>query len=230
MNSDHDRIPPSESAGEALPCLACGNTATRTMDVAPRRAHRALCAAAALFALLLAALLSFARAAELPGDSVYHLDAALTDQDGRAFAFADAAGRPRVVSMFYSSCQFVCPMIVDTLKKTERALPEADRAKVDVLLVSLDPERDTTAALKKMAVQRRIDAANWRLAHTDKAAVRRIAAVLGVQYKQLDDGDFSHSSALVLLDAQGRIVARSEKLGDADPEFVAAIRRTLGGG
>lgn len=230
MNPARDRIPLSESAGEALPCLACGNATACATDAAPRRAHRALRAVAALFALLLVTLLSFARAAELPGDSVYHLDATLTDQDGRAFAFADAAGRPRVVSMFYTSCQFVCPMIVDTLKKTERALPEADRVKLDVLLVSLDPERDTTAALKRTAGQRRIDAANWRLARTDKAAVRRIAAVLGVQYKQLDDGEFSHSSALVLLDAQGRIVARTEKLGDADPEFVAAIRKALAGG
>ena len=57
--------------------------------------------------------------------------------------------------------------------------------------------------------------------------VRRIAAVLGVQYKRLDDGEFSHSSALVLLDAQGRVLARSEKLGEADPEFVGAVQRAL---
>jgi protein SCO1/2 len=168
-----------------------------------------------------------ATGAALPGDSAYQLAVPLVDQDGKGLQFADGRGRPRVVSMFYTSCKFICPLIIDTVLKTERALPEADRARFDVLLVSLDPDRDTPAALKQVADKRRLDTARWRLARTDKAHVRRLAAVLGIQYKQLEDGEFSHSSALVLLDADGRIVARTEKLGAADPEFVAAVARTL---
>lgn len=189
-----------------------------------------------LCALLLAAAppLPLARGAAatpatLPGDSVYHLDVALTDQDGNALRFGDG-GRPRLVSLFYSSCQFVCPLIIDTLKKTERELPEVDRARLDVLLVSIDPERDTSAALKRTAEQHGVDVPRWRLARTAKPDVRRLAAVLGVQYKPLADGEFSHSSVLILLDERGRIAARSSKLGEADPEFVAAIRRTLAPG
>lgn len=168
-----------------------------------------------------------ATAASLPGDSLYHLAVPLVDQDGRGVQFTDGRGRPRVVSMFYTSCKFVCPLIIDTVLKTERALPEADRAKLDVLLVSLDPERDTPAALKQITDKRHLDTPRWRLARTDKSHVRRLAAVLGIQYKQLEDNEFSHSSVLVLIDAQGRIVARTEKLGAADPEFVAAVARTL---
>ena len=166
-------------------------------------------------------------AASLPGDSAYQLSVPLVDQDGKGLQFADGRGRPRVVSMFYTSCKFVCPLIIDSVRKTEHALPEADRAKFDVLLVSLDPNRDTPPALKQVADKRHLDTPRWRLARTDKSHVRRLAAVLGVQYKQLEDGEFSHSSVLVLLDAQGRIVARTEKLGAADPEFVAALARTL---
>jgi protein SCO1/2 len=167
------------------------------------------------------------RAADLPGDSVYHLDVPLVDQDGIGFKFADGHGKPRVVSMFYTSCKYVCPLIIDTLLKTERALPEADRGKLQVLLVSIDPDKDTPDALKRVADKRHLDTPRWRLARTDKAHVRRLAAVLGIQYRQLEDREFSHSSALVLLDAQGRIVARSDRLGEADPEFVAAAGRTI---
>ena len=49
-------------------------------------------------------------AGELPGDSVYRLDAALSDQDGKAFALADLRGTPVLASMFYTSCDMVCPM------------------------------------------------------------------------------------------------------------------------
>src|SRR5690606_2192941 len=129
---------------------------------------------------------------------------------GNAFGFTDGRGRARVVSMFYTSCKFICPLIIDTLHKTERALPESMRGKIDVLLVSLDPERDTPEALRRTADQRKVDTPRWRLALTDKTHVRQLAALLGIQYKQLEDGEFSHASVLVLLDAQGRIVARSD--------------------
>ena len=167
------------------------------------------------------------QATDLPGDSVYHLDVPLVDQDGTALQFADGRSKPRVVSMFYTSCKYVCPLIIDTVLKTERALPEAERGKLDVLLVSIDPDRDTPDALKRVADKRHLDTPRWRLARTDKTHVRRLAAVLGIQYKQLEDREFSHSSALVLLDAQGRIVARSDRLGEADAEFVAAAGRVI---
>jgi protein SCO1/2 len=166
--------------------------------------------------------------AQLPGDSIYHLDAALTDQDGRALHFVDGRGKPRLISMFYSSCPYMCPLIIDTIRKTERALPEPDRKRVEVLLISLDAERDTPATLKSMAEKRHIDTPRWTLAHASAVDVRRIAAVLGVQYRQLQDREFSHTSVLVLLDDEGRIVARTDKLGESDADFVAAMTRVFG--
>ena len=100
-------------------------------------------------------------------------------------------------------------------------------ARLDVLLVSFDPDNDTPAALKSITDKRHLDTPRCRLARAEATDVRRIAAVLGIQYRQLRNHEFSHSSVLVLLDAQGRIVARSDRLGEADPEFVAAVQRVL---
>ena len=58
--------------------------------------------------------------------------------------------------------------------------------------------------------------------------MRAIAGVLGVRYRQLANGEFNHSSELILLDADGRILARSDKVGSVpDPAFVAQVRRAL---
>ena len=58
--------------------------------------------------------------------------------------------------------------------------------------------------------------------------VRAIAGVLGVRYRVLADGEFNHTGVLVLLDADGRIVARSSKTGGAvDPLFMDRIRAAL---
>ncbi len=179
-----------------------------------------------LFLLVVPAAAAFALS-EPPADSLYQLKFELVNQDGRDFALGDRAGKPQLVSMFYTSCPFVCPLVIDTLKRTQNELSAAERARLDVLLVSFDPERDTPAKLKETFEQRKLDAATWTLARTDERNVRKLAAALGVQYRELENGEINHSVALVLLDAQGRIVAQTDKYGAVDPDFVAALHKGL---
>ena len=166
----------------------------------------------------------------LPDASVYQLDLPLTAQDGTTRDWETLRGTPRLVSMFYTSCQYICPLIVDSGKAVERALTPAQRDRLGIVLVSMDPARDTAAALRKVAVERKLDPDRWLLAAPRQADVRRVAGVLGIRYRALADGEFNHTSELVLLDADGRIVARTDQVGTRpDPEFVAAVRALLGG-
>ena len=169
-----------------------------------------------------------AQQAPLPPDSVLQLDAGFSDQSGREFRLAETRGRVQLVAMFYTSCKYVCPLIIDSAKGVEHALDESERARLAVLLVSLDPARDDTAALRSVADKRRLDPARWTLARTDEGNVRKLAALLGVRYRALVDGEFNHTSALVLLDAEGRKLASSARLGPVpDPEFLVAVRAAL---
>ena len=185
-------------------------------------------AALALLAALGWAAHASAAESALPGDSVYRLADVYTDQDGHAFRLADGRGQVRLATMFYTSCRYFCPLIIDSAKGVEHALTPAERARLSFLLVSLDPDRDDPAALKRIATKRRLDPARWTLARTEAAGVRRTAAVLGIRYRALADGEFNHSSALVLLDSEGRLLARTERLGAVpDPAFLAAVRAAL---
>ena len=168
-----------------------------------------------------------ARAGEPPTDSVYRLDVPLVDQDGNGQHLADRRGKPLVVGMFYTSCHNVCPLIVDTMLATERALASNGSDGVDVLFVSFDAARDDPVALRRTADSRKLDAHRWTLARTEPADVRKLAAVLGIQYRELEDGEFNHSSALILLDGEGRISTRTERIGTIDPAFVEAITKAL---
>ena len=68
----------------------------------------------------------------------------------------------------------------------------------------------------------------WTLARTDEKGVRTLAALLGVRFRVLSDGEFNHTSALILLDAEGRVIARTETLGNKpDPVFLAAVKKTV---
>ena len=165
-------------------------------------------------------------ATALPGDSVYQLPLPLTDQDGRRADWRARRGRPQLVSMFYTSCQYICPLIVESGKAVDRQLTPAQRQRLGVVLISMDPQRDDAAALKKVALERKVDTRRWTLAAPPAGDVRAVAGVLGIRYRQLADGEFNHTSALVLLDADGRVLARTERMGSQpDPEFVAAVRK-----
>jgi len=175
--------------------------------------------------LLVCSLPALAGSPPLPGDSLYQLPLQLTDQDGHHFEWRALHGKPRVVSMFYTSCPFICPLIVDAGKTIERNLTPAQQQRVGIVLISMDPANDTPAALHKVVVERKLDTTRWTLATPPSKDVRAVAGILQIRYRQLADGSFNHSTALVLLDAEGRELARTEQVGSvADPAFLAAVR------
>ena len=170
------------------------------------------------------ALLLALAVASVPADSLYQLQVPLTAQSGQATTLDRYAGGPVLVTMFYGSCPHVCPMLIATIQRLERELSEANRGRLRVLMVSLDPQRDTPAKLTEVAQRHRVDLARWTLARAEAADVRRLAAALNIQYRRLPDGDFSHSTVITLLDAQGRLQKQTASLLRLDPEFAAALK------
>jgi protein SCO1/2 len=167
--------------------------------------------------------------AATPGDSVYQLQAPLEDQAGATTTLDRYRGAPVIVSMFYGSCPHVCPMLISTIQRYERELPEAQRSRLRVLMVSIDPQRDTPAHLTEVAGRHRVDLQRWTLARTDAASVRKLAAVLNVQYRALPDGEFNHSTVITLLDAEGRPLRATSSMLRPDADFGAALRAATGG-
>jgi protein SCO1/2 len=179
--------------------------------------------------LIVLTLLAGSAVAAVPPDSLFHVNPKLETADGRETTFAATGGRVQIVTMFYASCPMACPMIIGTLRNIDKALPVAERRNLGVLMVSIDPQGDSPAALKALAAEHRISDPRWTLARTTASDTRALAAALGIQYRALGNGDFDHSSTMVLLDAEGRVLARSSKLGVPEPGFLDAIRKATGG-
>lgn len=138
-------------------------------------------------------------------NSIYQLDARFTDDSGRAFTLGDLRGRPVVINLFFASCGYACPLLVTNMQAIRGQLPAAVRDRAVFVLVSFDVARDTPEALARYRAQRQLDG-SWKLLHGDDAAVRELAALLGVKYKQEADGAFSHSNILTILNPEGEIV------------------------
>ena len=178
-----------------------------------------------LFCVVFAVLPALQAAADAPGDSLYQLQVPLQSQAGEAIGFDRWRGQPVLVSMFYASCGFVCPTLIRNVQRLEEQLAPPARARLRVLMITLDPERDTPAALATLAAEHHADLARWNFARAGAGDVRKLAALLGIQYRQLPSGDFNHATVITLLDGEGRMVARTETIGKPGEEFVAALRR-----
>lgn len=180
-----------------------------------------------LVAALLLGLATAGSAGPWPGDSLYQLPLPLTAQDGAAATLDRYAGHPVLVTLFYSRCDYACPVLLRSLQRIERGLAAADRSRLRLLLVSLDDEHETAASLAALAQRHGLDLSRWSLALTDAGSVRQLAAALDIPYRKLADGGYSHASTVVLLDREGRIIARSSRPQDPEPEFGAALAALL---
>jgi len=163
----------------------------------------------------------------LPPSSVYHLQASVEDQFGEITALDRYKGQPVLVTMFYTSCPHVCPLLISTIKLTESKLSAEERADLRVLTISIDPERDTPEKLRETLERHSVDNSRWSMTRSQPGDVRTIAGVFGVRYKQLPDGEFNHTTRIILLDRKGVQVASTEQLGRHDAAFLEAIKASL---
>lgn len=165
-------------------------------------------------------------AEEFPSDSIYRLNIKLTTQDGHTALLPAFAKHVRIVTMLYTSCSYVCPMTVQSIKDLEAALGPQERARLKILLVSIDPQRDGVNTLAAFATKHQLDLARWSLARATTGDVRKLAATLGVQYRQLANKEFNHSTVLALISPEGRIIAKANS-DDITANFSDALRKVL---
>ena len=168
-----------------------------------------------------------AAGAPLPRDSIYALTLPLERADGVTTPFASFRGHPLLLAMFYSQCNSACPLLVERVRSLVEALPLAQRERLSILLVSLDPSHDTPAALVAFAEQHRIVGDRWTLARASANDTRALATVLGIRYRNNSDGSITHSAPIALFDADGVLVTRTTQLAAPDADFEAALHRAL---
>lgn len=150
-------------------------------------------------------------------------EVALVDQHRERVSLARFLGRPVVVTFVFAHCQTLCPLIVDTLK---RAAPPGPGA--EVLLVSLDPWRDTPGSLPGIA-ERWALPANFRILSSRAAdEVLAVAGAYGVPFERdAVSGDITHPGLVFLIDPQGRL---AYTLNSPSPAWVREALQRVGGG
>jgi protein SCO1/2 len=131
----------------------------------------------------------------------------LTDQNGKTITDQDLKGRPFLVFFGFTHCPEVCPTALFDISEVFNALGK-DADKVNALFITVDPERDTPAALKDY-----LSSFNPRLIGVggDADALAAVAKEYRVYYKKvpLKDGDYTmdHTAIVYLMDKGGKFVS-----------------------
>jgi protein SCO1/2 len=149
-------------------------------------------------------------------------DFRLVDTAGREFTRAQLRGAPTLVFFGFTHCPDVCPM---TLLKLAQIRKSAAVAGLRVLFVSVDPQRDTPAALGLYV--HAFDPSFEGLTG-DPKTINALAANFGVAVNRVElaGGDYTmdHSAVVFLLDSSARIAAIFTPPFDA-ATFAADLRR-----
>ena len=161
----------------------------------------------------------------IPAESIYMVSDTFQTQDNKSVTLASFAGKPTVVGMIFTHCDYACPRLTADMKNMEEKLKEDD-GKVNFLLVSFDSKRDTAAQLKKFASGLQLSK-NFTLLHGSEEAVRTLSVLLNVQFEKDAEGNFSHSNIISVLDKNGTLRFQKEGLDANHEETINTLHQIL---
>ncbi len=149
--------------------------------------------------------------------------------DGRDVTDVEFRGRWMLVYFGYTRCPDACPTALQDMANALDTLGAADRSKVALLFITIDPERDTPAAVQDYVTA--FNAPITGLSGTPEQ-IAAVAKEYRVYYaKHPKDGgeyDMDHSSIIYVMDPRGRFVANFTH--ETAPDVIAAKLRSLIGG
>lgn len=129
----------------------------------------------------------------------------LRDTAGQPFDLAALRGRPVVVSLVYTACSHVCPMIT---RHVDRAVRVARDALGDdafaVVTLGFDWANDTPERMRLYGREHGVGDEGWHLLSGDRHSVEAVTAALGFLYTPSAAG-FDHLAQTTILDADGRV-------------------------
>ncbi len=148
-------------------------------------------------------------------------DIELVDQDGKPVKLLDAyRGKVMVVFFGFTQCPDVCPTTMAELAQVREKLDPEQRDQLQVIMISIDPQRDTPPVIKQYVSA--FDSSFVGLTGSDEQ-IAKVAGSFKAYYKKVDSGQsytMEHSSGLYVLDKEGE--SRLLVKPNTPPEDIAA--------
>jgi len=153
----------------------------------------------------------------------------LLDVDGKTVTKSDLLGKPWVVSFIFTRCVGTCPAITASVRKLAAQTKEVD---VRFVSISVDPNYDTPAILKKYAAEHGAEKSRWLFLTGDQRAIYQLIyksfklPVKEITGESRQPGfEVLHSNFVLHVNATGRVVQKYD--GTKEAEMVRLRRKLM---
>lgn len=152
-------------------------------------------------------------------ESIFNLTSDWENQNGDTVQLKVVAGKPTILSMIYTHCEYSCPLITADMKELHSLIPDKRKDQVNFLIVSIDPIHDRPDTLSRFMKKEEMDEKYWTMLTGTETKIRELAAVLGFKYKKSSLMDYAHSNLITVLNPKGEIVQQINGF-DSDKEKI----------
>lgn len=144
---------------------------------------------------------------------------------GHSVQLSAFTGKRYILSFVYTSCPGSCPLTTAKLKRLDAALVR-EKVPLDVVVISLDPEHDTTEAVQRYRARYGLtQPSRFQVLVGDDAAVRTVTMLLGFRYaRNAESGAIVHDNVIYLVGPDGTVTAQMSSLDDSLETFVAQVK------
>jgi len=127
------------------------------------------------------------------------------DRGGQSLSLSRLRGKPLIVSMIYTSCFHVCPMLTEHLATAVDVAREAlGQDSFSVVTIGFDTAVDTPQRMRDFAAQRRIHDDHWYFLSADASTVAALSREIGFVFFPSAKG-FEHLTQTTVVDDEGRV-------------------------
>ena len=147
--------------------------------------------------------------------------------EGQSFELQSLRGKPLVISLIYTSCHHVCPVITANIEKNTEIAREAlgDDA-FSIVTIGFDWQVDTPDRMRMYASAKNIDVPGWHFLSGDEASVAAISKAVGFQFFATPKG-FDHLSQTTILDAEGKVYRQVYGQDFTTQQFVEPLKELV---
>ncbi|PKL80062.1 MAG: SCO family protein [Ignavibacteriae bacterium HGW-Ignavibacteriae-4] len=156
-------------------------------------------------------------------ESIFNLTSDWENQNGDTVQLKVVAGKPTILAMIYTHCEYSCPLITADMKQLHNLIPEKRRDQVNFLIVSIDPIHDRPDTLSRFMKKEQMDEKYWTMLTGTETKIRELAAVLGFKYKKSSLMDYAHSNLITVLNPKGEIIEQINGFGSDKKKIIEKV-------
>ncbi|MCT8333148.1 SCO family protein [Leptospira sp. 85282-16] len=156
--------------------------------------------------------------------SLFDLGSKWTTESNQTITLKEFKGSLFIISMFYATCQSICPRLVADIGQLSKKIAEKTGKDPRIVLVSFDSEKDNPAVLSAYKKKMNLNE-NWTLLSGKEEDIRMLSVVLGINYKKISNGEFNHSAVYSLVSKEGMVVSRIEGIGSNSDALIIQYQK-----